>query len=432
MRLFFVLFLCCSYQTVYSQIFKNILLDSSTTGRPPCEPTIAINPTDVNNIVAGSILDKVYYTFDGGKKWNTQRLTSTYGVWGDPVIVADPKGNFYFFHLSDPTGKNWKSEEILDRIVCQKSTDKGLTWNNGSYMGSHHPKDQDKEWAAVDPYNQNLYVTWTQFDKYGSKKPEDRSNILLSKSVDGGMNWSETITINQKSGNCLDDSRTVEGAVPSIGPNSEVYVAWSYDNIIYFDRSFDQGKTWLDEDIEAIQQPGGWDITIPGINRSNGLPVTACDLSERPYKGTIYINWADQRNGKNDTDIWLSKSTDNGNTWSSPKRINDDKVKNNKHQFLTWMTIDQKTGYLYFIFYDRRHYTDNQTDVYLAYSTDGGNTFVNKKISEKPFIPDKEVFFGDYSQIVAHNGLICPIWARMDDSNTSVWTAIIKQKQLIK
>jgi len=51
------------------------------------------------------------------------------------------------------------------------------------------------------------------------------------------------------------------------------------------------------------------------------------------------------------------------------------------------MDIDQTNGNLYFVFYDRRTYTDNQTDVYMAISTDGGTNFSNVKISESPFSP---------------------------------------------
>ena len=62
--------------------------------------------------------------------------------------------------------------------------------------------------------------------------------------------------------------------------------------------------------------PGGWDYDIPGINRCNGLPITVCDLSGGSNHGTIYINWTDQRNGTDDTDVWLAKSTDGGDTWT--------------------------------------------------------------------------------------------------------------------
>lgn len=116
--------------------------------------------------------------------------------------------------------------------------------------------------------------------------------------------------------------------------------------------------------------PGGWNIGIPGLDRANGLPITKCDLSGGANHGTIYINWCDQRNGTGNTDVWLSKSTDGGNTCSPPAKVNDDN--SNKHQFLTWMDIDQTKGNLYFVFYDRRAYSDNRTDVFIAISNDGG------------------------------------------------------------
>jgi len=94
------------------------------------------------------------------------------------------------------------------------------------------------------------------------------------------------------------------------------------------------------------------------------------------------------------------------------------------------MTIDQTNGYIYIVFYDRRNYLNNNTDVYLAYSTNGGTTFTNTKISTTPFLPTSSVFFGDYTNIVAHNGVIRPIWGRLASGQTSILTAIISQSQL--
>ncbi|MBC8490443.1 MAG: T9SS type A sorting domain-containing protein [Bacteroidetes bacterium] len=89
------------------------------------------------------------------------------------------------------------------------------------------------------------------------------------------------------------------------------------------------------------------------------------------------------------------------------------------------MDIDQTTGYLYFVFYDRRNYSDWKTDVYIARSTDGGETFTNIEISSTPFLPSGQTFFGDYSNISAHNNKVRPIWTRLDNTLRSVWTAII-------
>jgi len=175
--------------------------------------------------------------------------------------------------------------------------------------------------------------------------------------------------------------------------------------------------------------PSGWDYFIPGIYRANGLPVTTCDLSNGPHRGTIYINWSDQRNGVGDTDIWLAKSTDGGKTWDGPIRVNDDVP--GKDQFFTWMTIDQTNGYLYFVFYDRRGHAGDSTDVYMAVSTDGGTTFINRKISESPFLPNQGVFFGDYTNIVAHDGIVRPIWTRFNDGLLSIWTHLTTGQEII-
>ncbi|MEQ8359661.1 MAG: sialidase family protein [Cytophagales bacterium] len=401
---------------------------SALKGHNPCEPSIFINPIDSKNIVAGAIIDRYFYSKDGGKKWKSGKLKSSYGVFGDPVIVADYKGNFYYLHLSDPSGKNWRSDELLDRIVCQKSTDGGVTFDNGTFMGLNSPKDQDKHWAVVDPKSNNIYVTWTQFDKYNSADPNDKSNILFSKSTDAGATWSEAIRINQKSGNCLDDDQTTEGAVPAVGPNGEIYVSWSYNDTIWFDKSTDGGKTWLENDIVVVNQVGGWDMDIPGIMRCNGMPITHCDLSDGPNSGSIYINYADQKNGITDTDIWLVKSEDKGETWSNPIKVNRDS--SNNHQFFTWMAIDQSDGNLYAVFYDRRNFTSTETEVFLAWSKDGGETFFNKKINEESFVPNPIVFFGDYNNISANDGVIAPIWTEAQGLQTGVYTRIIKKEEL--
>ena len=405
-------------QPAYSQ---NILI--SNQGNPN-EPTIMMNPDNPDILVAGSNLNYFYTSNDGGHTWKTNILTSDYGVWGDPDIEVDADGNFYFFHLSNPANGNW-----IDRIICQKSTDNGNSWSSGTYTGLNGNKVQDKQWSIIDRTNNNIYVTWTQFDNYGSADPTDFSIILFSKSIDKGETWSTPKRINKIAGDCLDDDNTVEGAMPTLGPNGELYVSWAGPNGIVFNRSLDQGETWLDEEIKVDPMPGGWAYSIPGIYRANGLPVIKCDLSDGDNKGTIYINWSDQRNGEDNTDIWLIKSTDGGDTWSSPVRVNNDGSKN--QQFLTWMDIDQTNGNLYFVFYDRRNYPDAQTDVYLATSSDGGETFLNKIISETPFAPNEGVFFGDYTNIVAHNNIVRPIWTRLDNDQLSILTNITPMETVV-
>jgi hypothetical protein len=395
---------------------QNIVIDNSGSAD---EPSICLDPKNMNLMVAGSNIDNIYYSSDAGRTWTRKRQQSSYGVWGDPVIVCDTAGAFYHFHLSNPPSGSW-----IDRIVSQKSTDGGRTWTDGTFMGKNGSKHQDKQWISIDRRTNALYCTWTQFDKYDSRLPQDSSHILFSKSTDGGATWTAAKRINAQGGDCADDDNTVEGAVPCVGVNGEVYVAWAGPTGLVFNRSLDGGATWLPRERKIADIGGGWTYNISGIYRANGLPFTACDTSKSPYRGTIYVNWSDQKNGAENTDIWLTKSTDGGVTWSTQKRVNDDN--SGRQQFFTAMTVDQKTGFLWFIFYDRRNYTGDSTDVFMALSRDGGETFQNFKVSEQGFSPRSTTFFGDYTHVTAHNNVVRPIWTAMDARGTkTIYTALV-------
>lgn len=412
---------------LFAQPFQNVQIDN--TGSPE-EPSICINPKNTDIVVAGANINSYYYSSNAGLNWSEGVLTGRYQVWGDPCMSVDTGGVFYFFHLVN-------GNYFIDRMGCHRSVDNGAHYNTirETYFQYAPPRaEQDKEWAGVDwthgPRGNWIYVTWTQFDRYNSSLPTDSSRILFTRSSTGGSSWLDPGTvISSQSGTCLDDDNTMEGAVPCVGPNGEVYVGWAGPKIlntqygIYFNKSTDGGDTWLPAPMYIAEQLGGWDYGINGIYRANGLPVTCCDISNGPYRGNIYINWTDEA-GVNDHDVKLIKSTDGGLTWGPVKRVNDDPA--GKEQFFTWMTIDQTTGYIYIVFYDRRNYTNNlSTDVYLARSTDGGESFENMPVSESPFVPTQGIFFGDYTNITAANGIVRPIWARLNNNSLSVWTAII-------
>jgi len=406
--------------------FQNIKLPVSKKATYPysqVEPSIYINPNANREVIAGSVLNAYYYSVDGGLNWKAKSIKSKKnGVHGDPCMLIDHKGNYYYFHLSNIEGKT-----LIGGIVCQRSkTIKGRFNNEGhtEVNGKFH----DKEWVAVNKDNNNIYMTWTQFDEYGSANPLKRSNILFSKSADLGETWSSPVDLSSFDGDCLDDDLTTEGAVPTVGPNGEIYVCWALSSKLYFNYSLDDGETWLENEIEIAQQKEGWALDIPGIYRCNGMPVTVCDISKSPHRGTIYINWADQRNGKDNTDIWLKKSIDGGKSWSEDIKVNSDH--SSRHQFLSWMTVDQSTGYLYIVYYDRRETDGNYTDVFMSVSKNGGKSFKDYKISKSSFLPNDKIFFGDYTNISAVGGVIRPIWTHLQNTDISLFTAIVNQKEL--
>jgi len=408
--------------------FQNIQVNSDTL--TTCsEPSIAINPTNPDNLVIGVNNTFFLPTFDGGNTWTGGKMFSSMGVWGDPSLAFDLDGNLYFAHLSGepPLSGRW-----ADRIIIQKSTDGGLTWNDGTFTGLNRPKFEDKEWISVDMtnsvYKNNLYVAWTEFDTLWYSHPSYKSRILFSRSTDAGESWNNAFEISDVEGDCLDDDNTTEGAIPAIGPDGEIYIAWAGPEGIVFDRSFDGGITFGD-DIFVTEHVGGWGwgYEIEGIY-GNGLPQTICDISNSPYRGTIYVLWADQRNGILNPDILLKKSTDKGITWSETKIVNNDN--SSRPQFFPWMCIDPITGIMYIVYYDRRNTISTMTEVYVARSTDGGEIFSNFLVSESAFEATIQKFLGDYISIVAYNGKAYPVWIRSDQFGRDIIITKIDESTL--
>ena len=408
--------------------FQNIQVNSDTL--TTCnEPSIALNPNNSNNIVIGTNNTYFFSTFDAGNSWTEGKMSSSYGVWGDPSLAFDSNGNLFFGHLSGepPLSGRWG-----DRIVIQKSTDGGLSWNDGSFTGLNRPKFEDKDWISVDltnsTYKNNIYAAWTEFDSLFIADTSFKSRILFSYSTDAGETWSNPLKISDVEGDCQDDDNTTEGAVPAVGPDGEIYIAWAGPEGIVMDRSFDGGVTFSD-DIFVTEQVGGWGwgYEIEGIY-GNGLPQTVCDTSHSPYRGTVYVLWADQRNGILNPDIFLKKSTDKGITWSETKTVNNDN--SGRPQFFPWMCIDPITGIIYIVYYDRSNTIGPMTEVYLARSADGGETFQNYLISESAFEAEVQKFIGDYTNIIAYNGKVYPVWTRSDQFGRSIIMANINESTL--
>src|SRR5215217_5357199 len=110
--------------------------------------------------------------------------------------------------------------------------------------------------------------------------------------------------------------------------------------------------------------------------------------------GAVYVLWTARVDAgdKHGTDIYLSASTDRGQSFTSEVKVNDDKVPN-AHGMHSLAVA--KDGRIYAGWLDERnvhapkpstkaegHHMESNRDVYLSYSTDGGRTFsANRKVA---------------------------------------------------
>lgn len=86
-------------------------------------------------------------------------------------------------------------------------------------------------------------------------------------------------------------------------------------NGIFVRRSLDGGKTWEADHIPVAEQP-----TAEGIPFED-KPYIVADNSKSKFEGNLYVGWTRWR--LTDSQMVVSRSTDDGKTWSEPVEIDD-------------------------------------------------------------------------------------------------------------
>lgn len=220
----------------------------------------------------------------------------------------------------------------------------------------------------------NVYVGWARFP--------NPTRIQFARSINGGVSFQDTIIV----GPVLDGGGDAgQFTQPIVGADGSVYVFWSgsqydpgsesYYYALKMSKSTDGGVSWpiMAQPVFGFNYVGIVDGNINVYNCAAG----DADITAGPYSGNLYISTL---NGNQDgslyhADIILLKSTDNGASWLSPLRINDDPLGVNVDQFHPWLTVNQD-GVIATIFYDQRVDPNHFLfDVFAAYSFDGGETF---------------------------------------------------------
>ena len=405
---------------------------SDPLARNPVEASIAIDPGNRDRMIAVSYqtgFDKaprttgyIYVSHDGGRTWRNERASNPLGrTQGDDVVTFAGPGVALHTYISFLGIRVPNPARAETGIFVTRSDDAGLTWGPPVAAVDHANTVlpfEDKPWMAAE--GDKAYIAWTRFDEYGVKDPSCRTHIIVARSDDGAKTFAMPRPISDSPGDCVDSDNTVEGAVPAIGVDGRVHVVWAGPRGLIHDSSVD-GTTWNVDRVIA-GNPGGWDIPIRGITRHNGMPVTMVDRSKGPGRGTIYVNWIDERNG--DPDVFVIKSRDNGATWSAPVRVNDDPLKNGAVQFFTWMAVDPSDGSVNVLFYDRRNRPGARSGLTLARSTDGGATFANHAVDIPDFEVTDDITFGDYLGVDARGGRVAGVFPHIVNGKVILSAAI--------
>ncbi len=376
------------------------------------EPSIAVNPLNPQQlVVAYQVPAHIVYSQDGGARWElaSGAAPSNYRVSGDVSVTFDNHGRAFLCYIAfDKLGTEnyWAHGATRNGVFVRRSPDGGRHWQRRAVPLLAHPTEpgipfEDKPYIVADnshgPYAGNLYVGWTHFTL-------SKSVIYFSRSTNSGKSWSQPIQISTVPGLPRDDNGALEGFTGTVGPHSRLYVAWADGQGIVFTSSTDGGKTFRTPRRVIDTAPPYF--KVEDVSRSNGFPVLGID----PHTGRLYVAWSDYRNG--DVDVFVSTSSDHGQTWGPAVRVNSDPLHDGADQFFQWLAVDPVSGAANVIFYDRRGDPHNRkATLTLARSTNGGKSFVNYAWTRKAFDPRGD-FIGDYTGLAAYANRVFGVWTQ--------------------
>ena len=352
---------------------------------------------------------------DAAATWGGEILGAAGTNSGDPTTAIALNGRWYVGMINNYSGQSvaYSSNEGASWTEVVVSTVPG---SGSNMLDKNHLWIDNKSSSLYQGY---LYDAWTNFVT-GSP---NENNIELSRSANNGLAWSTPLNISA----AVNAGSHNQGVNIHSGPNGEVYVTWAiYDgwptdeSAIGFARSTDGGALF-EPAVRVINNIRG--IRNSGTSkdmRVNSFPSMAVDVSGGGNNGNIYIVWANHGfpgiNTGNDIDVYMIRSTNGGNTWSTPIKVNQDPAGLGKTHYSAWISCDPDNGNLSVIYYDDRNLTSStQCETWVSNSYDGGDSWDDVRVSDVAFTPMPISglamgYFGDYLGITSKNMKVYPVW----------------------
>ncbi len=380
------------------------------------EPSIAIDPTNPNRMLIGwRQFDDVTnnfrqagigYTDDGGETWTFPGVIDPGQFRSDPVLDSDADGNFYYNSLT---------HDANDDFVCDvyKINAGGFDWDNGTYA-----QGGDKQWMVIDKSggqgDGNIYSFWTQ--SWSICYPG-----MFTRSVNGGASYEDCVNV---------EGEPYWGTL-AVGPDGELYIVGSgyYETLVVAKSNTAQNPvfpvSWdFSVDVNLDGSMSGWSQINPeGLIGQAYIDV---DRSDGPGRGNVYVLASVERYTIGDPcDVMFARSTDGGDSWDDPIRINDD-LSNDNYQWFGTMSV-APNGRIDVVWLDTRDAPSNShnSSLYYSYSYDQGETWTtNIRLSEEfnPHLgyPDQQKM-GDYYHMVSGNDTVHLAWAATFNGEEDVY-----------
>ncbi len=391
-------------------------IDASHECGSQSETSIAINPADHNNVVAGSneiqrLPMRAMTSTDGGTTFAgvdlplpPPRTKAGFDFGSDPGVAFDSNGNVYYSYIVVffSAGGSINGTEMA---VARSS--RGLAWapDAVTYFAPQTGEGQfnDKPMITVDTgsaHHNRIYVAWDNATGNSSSE-KNGNNVVLSYSDDGGVNFTSPTSV---SGNFAGKTGGI-GADPYVTSNGTVHVAWQdYAHLVIADAaSTDGGITFSAP--HAIAIIGGFEFKVAAQSTRGALVYPACGS----YQTALYCSYTNGSDAA--TNVYVAKSTNGGATWSSTA------VPTAGDQFNQWLAVDQSTGSVNVAYYDTGTHGATSTHYTLARSINNGASYsaspiANAATDETCCAPSVNLGnqYGDYEGIAAAGGVVHPVW----------------------